>query len=160
MKRVSYRSTTSLRWRTLPFYLALVVASHAAPITIGNTQDLSFGALVAGPAGGAVTVSTDGARTCAAGITCLPQSTAFAAEYSISGDPLTAFVITLTASAMLSDGASNTMTVDTFVDSLGGSGTFDVTGASAFSVGATLHAGSAQPSGAYTGSFDVLVEYQ
>ena len=52
------------------------------------------------------------------------------------------------------------MTVDTFEDSLGGSGTLDTSGTDTFSVGATLHVGLAQPMGAYAGSFDVIVEYQ
>lgn len=146
--------------RRLLIWLLSIGVAHAAPVSVTTIDSLSFGAIVAGSGGGTVTVSTAGVRSCAAGVTCLPQSAAKAAEYSISGDPVTSYVITLAAAATLSDGAGQMMTVDAFQSSSGGSGTLDSSGTGTFSVGATLHVGPGQPMGAYAGSFDVMVEYQ
>lgn len=147
--------------RTALVAVALAGASAVgATLTLSKTADLRFGTMVPGATSGTVTISTDGARSCAGGVSCLSPETGAAAGFDVSGDALTNYSIMLPESTTLTDGETHSMTVDGFADSLGGTGATDATGADAFSVGATLHVSAGQVPGDYQGHFDVMVEYQ
>ncbi len=127
-----------------------------AAIGLSKTADLDFGAVV--PAAGAdtVVISTAGARTCGATLTC--TDTVTAAAFSVTGGNSLGYAITLPASATLTSGGDS-ISVDTFTDSEGGTGTLDGSGNDSFTVGATLNVGAGQPAGTYTGTFDVTADY-
>lgn len=128
-------------------------------ISISNTAGLDFGSVVADSASaGTVTMSAAGTRSCTT-VTCVAQDAGQASGFDVSGEASYTYTITLPASTSLSDGAGNSMTVDTFTDSKSGAGTLDGTGADSFTVGADLSVGMGQVAGTYNGTFDVTVEY-
>ncbi|HEX7048550.1 MAG TPA: DUF4402 domain-containing protein [Gammaproteobacteria bacterium] len=135
------------------------VALNASVI---STQEIAFGAIVSsGTSGGTVTVTPAGSRSCSLGLTCIPQSVAHPARFSVSGDPFMNFVISLPVTATLASGGGSSMDVDGFEVSLpGGSGTLSSTGQASFTVGAMLHVEPGQPADAYSGTFTVMVGYQ
>ena len=125
-------------------------------ITVTNTSDLDFGTVVAGASASTVAVSAAGVRTCGAGLTCtgagpsanfnVPRPTAVV---TVAGDNS----VTLangsggTMSAALTRSASTLTLVAGAVN-----GTFQVAG--------TLSLAASQADGAYTGTFNVSVDYQ
>lgn len=134
-------------------------ASCGAEIAVSNTQALAFGNFVAG-FGGAVTVSPQGVRSASGGVILLASGSGAPAQFTVSGDPNFTYAVTLPADGMvwLSSGV-NTMGVNAFLSSPNQVGLLDPGGTQAVSVGATLSVGSNQPTGAYSGSFQVIVEY-
>ena len=134
-------------------------ATIVAAITISNTLTLEFGNLAPGAALSVIRVDTAGARTVQSGdATLVGSGTVRAASFDITGEAGVSYDITLPASIVLNSGG-NVMTVDTFADSLGGTGTLPG-GAETYTVGADIHVGIAQIAGAYTGSFTATVNYQ
>jgi len=81
-----------------------------------------------------------------------------AASFRVSGEPNTAYSITLPVACTLSR-AGNSMTVDGFASNPDGSGNLGPLGAQTVLLGATLHLSASQPSGAYAGSYAVTVAY-
>jgi hypothetical protein len=79
-----------------------------------------------------------------------------AAAFTVTGDADALYDITLPGSTTLTSGADS-MSVDAFTHDATG---VLVGGTETFSVGATLHVSSSQPSGEYAGSFSVVVTYQ
>ena len=128
-------------------------------IAITKTGDLNFGTIVpsldiAGTAsvsiGHVVTVNN---------VVASSTTLARAATYSVTGNPLAEYNVTLPSSITLSNGAQ-TMTVNQFVRSGGVAAlTMNTSGISSFNVGATLNVNANQASGTYTGNFDVTVAY-
>jgi hypothetical protein len=127
-------------------------------IAVTNDSGLDFGSVVAdATTAGTVTMDSAGTRTCTT-VTCVSQDAGAAAAFSVTGDSSYSYTITLPSTAVsLSDG-TNTMDVDTFTDSKGGSSSL-TSGADSFTVGATLNVGAGQVANAYTGTFDVTVNY-
>lgn len=148
---------------TLAALVALMATQASAQISVSNTSGLAFGSIVPGSSGGTVTVPYDGSsRNCSAEVVCIPQNPGSAAGFDVTGE-LTGgnYSITLPSSPVtLSNTAGESMTVDSFIDSENGSGSLSVGGNGSFTVGATLNVGANQPSGGYSGSFDVTVEYE
>jgi hypothetical protein len=135
-------------------------AQIVVPITISKGSDLNFGSIVRSTPGGTVVLAPSGTVT-PTGVTMFSGAgtvATSAAEYTISGESGTAYVITLPANnaVVLSDG-TNTMNLTAFIHNA--SGTF---GASpeTFQVGATLNVGANQVAGNYVSpAFDVTVAY-
>jgi len=119
---------------------------------------LGLGEIFVGPSPGAVTISAAGVRSSTGGVTLGSSSEAAAARFTVTGEPNGVFDVTLPSSATLSSGA-HSMTLDTFTSSPSGSGTLDAFGMQTLTVGATLHVGAAQPSGSYSGFYNVTVAY-
>lgn len=133
--------------------------SWAADIAISNTQALAFGKFVAG-SGGAVIVSAAGVRSASGGVVLVPSGAGAVARFVVSGNPNVTYAITLPADGVVSlASGANTMTLNTFTSSPGGTGTLSGAGTQTLSVGATLAVGSNQAVGSYSGSFDVTVIY-
>lgn len=147
--------------RALPW--ALLFASSAAPAqTLTNNAALSFGAFTAG-SGGSITLAPGGARIKTGSVILVNQGgVASAAQFTITGTPSAVFEITLPldGTVFLSDGASGSMALNSFVSSPSAVGVLSGGGTQQINVGATLSVGSAQTSGSYSGSFSVTVNYQ
>lgn len=141
--------------------LLLVLAAGAvtADITLSNDAPLSFGSVIAPTAAGSVTVTATGTRT-ASGVIPFGASAFGPASFTVTiPKGRKDFTILLPASATLTDGSGQTMTIDTFTSNPTGlisakRGTAVVT------VGATLHLDAGQRSGTYSGSFPVTVVQQ
>jgi len=141
-------------------------ATIIAPITITNSTDLAFGNIVADQTtAGTVLLSASASPTRTPTTVVLPATTGTvtAAKFRIGGATGFAYTVTLPASAatLTRVSGSETMTVDTFIDSLTAhGGTISATATdNDFYVGGTLHVGSAQVAGTYTGTFNVVVAY-
>lgn len=126
-------------------------------ITVTNTSDLDFGTVVVGATASTVAVSAAGARTCGASLTCTGTTTS--ANFDISGSNNAVVTIGGDNSVTLANGTGGTMTAAlsrsastlTLANSaIGGS----------FQVFGTLSVGASQADGAYTGTFNVNVDYQ
>ncbi|MDH5545293.1 MAG: DUF4402 domain-containing protein [Gammaproteobacteria bacterium] len=135
-------------------------ANIVTPIAITNTAALDFGSFSHGGAAGTVVVDTAGVRTFTGAITLMGVTSA-AAAFDVAGTPSSLFSITLPASTILSNGVDN-ITIDTFLSNpaVAVGGALDATGAAVVNVGATLNIVGTESTGAYTGSFDVTVDYQ
>jgi hypothetical protein len=127
------------------------------PIAIAKVSDLNFGSLVS-TTGGTVTVSPAGAATPSAGVTIVTPGSVSAATFNVTGEPSTAYTITLPTSITISNGAQ-TMAVDTFTSNPGGTGALSPAGTQLLAVGGKLTVGVAQATGSYTGTFNVTVAY-
>lgn len=142
--------------------LALVASciAHAAAISLSNTQALAFGTFVAG-SGGSVVIAPSGARSASGGLVLVSSNAGAAAQFSVAGDPNFTYAITLPSNGTvtLSDGAGNSMNVSNFTSSPSLTGQLSGAGSQQLSVGATLNVGNNQPTGAYSGSFIVTVNY-
>lgn len=130
----------------------------AAVIGVATTQPLSFGKFVAGA--GSVTLHPSGARSAGGSVVLLTSDPGQAAQFSVSGDAAATYAVTLpgNGSVVLSNGSSN-MPVNGFVSSPASSGTLSGGGTQILNVGATLEIAAGQQPGAYSGSFNVIVDY-
>lgn len=129
-------------------------ANILSPITITKTSDLDFGKIIAGASASTVTLTGAGVLTCGAGLTC--SGTYNAAAFTVAGANGEVVTVASDASVTLVNGANNmiaTLTPSTPSLTLaGGSGNFNV--------GGVLAVGASQAAGAYTGTFNVTVNYQ
>lgn len=131
-----------------------------APLSIAKDVDLHFGTAWRGASLGTVVLTPAGGRSATGGVTLsglAPAATV--ASFTISGEPTRAITITLpSADVTITDGTNN-MIVNTFL-STPAAGAHTLAGATTtLTVGATLNVAANQPSGAYTGSFSVSVNY-
>jgi hypothetical protein len=131
-------------------------ATIITPLSITKTLDLSFGNISVGAlAGGTIALTAANARTATG--TCsfqlLPVSTV--ATFDITGAPGANLLVTLPASSTISNGAV-TMTIDNYAHDAPAT---IVGGALTFHVGGILNVNAAQAIGAYTGTFDVTINY-
>jgi hypothetical protein len=131
-------------------------ATIITPLTITKTVDLNFGNISVGAVtGGTVSLSTANVRNATG--TCsfqlAPASTV--ATFDITGATGANLLVTLPASSTISNGAV-TMTIDNYAHDAPGT---IVGGALTFHVGGTLNVNNGQAAGAYTGTFDVTINY-
>lgn len=131
-------------------------------ITLTNTSDLQFATVISGATASTVGVSTAGAVTCGAGLTCVGTTTA--ANFDIQGSNNAVVVVggsasvtltgdlggTMSASLVYSSAPTNLITLTAGPGTVGGS----------FRVGGSLAVGANQSSGNYTGTFNVTANYQ
>lgn len=136
-------------------------AAAAAPLAISNSEGLSFGRFAAG-SGGSVVIAFSGARSATGGAVLISSGPGTAARFEVSGDPNLTYSVTLPANgtASLSRAGANAMPLTNFSSSLGASsGLLNALGRQTLTVGASLSVGAGQPSGSYSGSFTVYVDY-
>lgn len=151
-------------WFVLLCAAAVAPASRAAtPIAISSTQALAYGSFAAG-SGGTVTISAAGVRSAGGGVILVPSGSGSAALFSVTGDPSVTYSITLPANGVVSlTSGANTLAVDNFTSNpsttTASTGLLSAGGSQTLAVGATLTVGSNQPSGSYSGSFSVTVNY-
>ncbi|NTW63472.1 MAG: DUF4402 domain-containing protein [Chlorobiaceae bacterium] len=135
---------------------AISVAKYETGSTTGG--DLAFGNIIAGPSAGTVTINPfgSGARsfTTVTGTNLLPFGPA---QFKVTGDANANYTVSLPSSDITIYSGTNTMTVDAFTKTVT---TGTLTGGSdVFRVGGTLHVGANQPSGTYSGTFNVTAAY-
>ena len=137
-----------------------VSSTWAAPISISNTEPLAFGKFAAG-SGGSVLVNTSGARSATGGVVLLSSSAGAAARFEVAGDANLTYAITLPAngSASLANGSGQNMSLTDFASSPASTGLLNALGRQTLSVGARLNVGASQPTGSYSGSFVIYVDY-
>lgn len=127
-------------------------------ITLG-TNAMNFGD-VSGDADNATTVVLTTAGTTSSGDGALVGGTPTAGDFNVSGAGTAAYDITLPADGVVTlSGPGTAMSVDGFTDSAGGSSSLTA-GTDSFTVGATLSINAGQAAGAYSGTYDVTVDYQ
>ncbi len=128
-------------------------------ITLTNTSDLQFATIISGASASSVAVSTTGAATCGANLTCTGTTTS--ANFDIQGTNGAVVLVGGDASVTLTgalggtmsaalDYSANSVTLTAGPGTVGGS----------FKVGGTLSVGANQTSGNYTGTFNVTANYQ
>jgi hypothetical protein len=133
-------------------------ATIVTGISLTKTADLNFGSVVPGGAAGAVVMSPAGARSATGGASLGSSTGSSAGSFTVAGLASAAYSITLPASTTIASGGNN-MTVDTFASTPSGTGTLSGGGTQTLSIGATLHVAASQPTGTYSGSFNVTVTY-
>ncbi|MCD6010236.1 MAG: hypothetical protein K0Q79_98 [Flavipsychrobacter sp.] len=147
------------------FAQATATASASAniitPITISKTVDMNFGNVaVSATLSGTAVLAPAGTRTTGGGggVT-LPATngTVSAASFTVSGQASYTYAITLPTSCTITDGASHSMTVNSFTSSPSSTGTLSSGGTQTLNVGATLNVAAAQASGSYTNATGVPV---
>jgi hypothetical protein len=141
-------------------------ANIVIPIAITEDASLHFGTMaVLVGTGGTCVLSTEGDRSRTGGVNLsIQEPEAANAAFSVSGEALTTYVITLPATITVSYN-TNSMTIGTLLARTtsagadGLTGTLDGIGEDAFTVGGTLTVAAGQVPGLYTGTFDVTVAY-
>lgn len=128
-------------------------------ITLTNTSDLQFATVISGATASTVAVSTAGAVTCGANLTCTGTTTA--ANFDIQGTNNAVVLVGGDASVSLAGDLGGTMSAAltysaTSVTLNAGPGTVG----GSFQVGGTLSVGANQTSGNYEGTFNVTANYQ
>ncbi|MEI7660825.1 MAG: DUF4402 domain-containing protein [Bacteroidota bacterium] len=134
-------------------------ATIKTAITLSAVNPLEFGRMAVTGIAGTVLLTPAGAPT-PTNVQLLSGITRTAASYTSTGEASANYAISIPLSPItitLSPG--NTMTVGSFVCSKGATSTFDGTGNDAFTVGGTLNVGASQLAGAYTGTFNVTIDY-
>lgn len=141
---------------------ANATATVLAPIAIATVNDLRFGSFSTSASGQTVTIAGTSAGTRTNSGTLLASSTTGSASFTVTGTGSATYAITLsgTVTIITLDGtpAAETMAVSSFTSSPSGTGTLTA-GAQTLYVGATLTTVASQVAGAYTGTFDTIVEY-
>ncbi|MDH5178329.1 MAG: DUF4402 domain-containing protein [Gammaproteobacteria bacterium] len=136
---------------------ATASATVLTPIAISTTTNMSFGDLYAdNVSSGTVVLAVDGSRTTTGGAS-LGTTPGTAAVFAVTGNVSATYVVTLPSTDVTLTSGANTMIVNTFSDN--SLGALDGTGNDSFNVGATLNVGISQAPGAYSGSFNVTVNY-
>lgn len=137
----------------------ITAASASSAQNVTPTQALAFGSFAAG-AGGTITVSPASARSASGGVILVPSGSGSAASFNVSGTSNATYAITLPANGMVSlTSGENAMAVNDFLSNPASSGQLSIGGSQTLTVGATLSVGSNQPSGSYSGTFNVTVNY-
>lgn len=136
---------------------ASALAKVIQPIAIAKTSDLNFGTIISGPSG-LVTVSPAGVETSVGATTLNPNPNVSAAQFVVTGQPSTAYSISLPTSITITNGAQS-MTVDNFTSNPTPGGLLSAGGSQALSVGARLNVATNQAVGNYAGTFSVTVAY-
>jgi hypothetical protein len=140
---------------TVTLSIRLVV--FAGP-TISKTADMNFGTLLTSAVAGTCVLSPAGVRT-AGGGTFLGSATGVsAAAFNVTGIANATFAITLPGSATLISGANN-LTVTLFTSTPSGTTTLSAGGTRTLLVGGRANVNANQPSGTYSGTFQVTVNY-
>ena len=136
---------------------ATASATVLTPIAISTTTNMSFGDLYAdNVSAGTVVLATDGTRSVTGGAT-LGATAGAAAVFAVVGTASATYAVTVPSTDVTITSGANTMLVNAYGHNSGGA--LDGTGNDSFNVGATLNVGAAQPTGAYSGSFDVTANY-
>ena len=133
-------------------------ANIVTAMTLSAERDLAFGTVVA-PSGDSCTVSLTAAETAVVGGDCSSSGTQTSAQFDVTGDASAEYSITLPVGTINMTGAGDPIVVGTFTHSAGATPTLSGAGAATFYVGATATVNDGQTGGAYTGTFNVAVDY-
>ncbi len=127
-------------------------------ITLSADTTLSFGTVL--PFGRNGTVTVNPFTGVATGSNTHVGSPGNNASWSVTGVPGAFYSITLPSDGAVSvSNGTETMPVNDFTHSAGGSPRLDATGLDSFGVGARLYVDANQATGTYTGTYNVTVAY-
>lgn len=134
------------------------------PAGITAIEDLRFGAIMQPATAGTVTIGTDSSVTATGGAivgitTPQPPSSRGAGRFTIVGDANRFFRIEEPKNFTISNGVAS-MTVKKLRSNLNGRDQFDADGRFELRIGGELSIGANQPTGDYTGTYEVSVVYQ
>jgi hypothetical protein len=137
------------------------------PILLAKNSDLSFGTVVRPISGtGTVTIAASDGQRALTGAGALlntgPNAAAGRAAYTVTGEGGQTFSITVPANFnMVRTGGSDTIQVSLTPTATTGllSGALGATGTTNFGVGGSIPISNTTASGAYTGTFNVIVAY-
>jgi hypothetical protein len=154
----SFAGTVQAQTATATSNAAAVII---APLSITNTTGLHFGTIMRSATSGTVSIATNGNRSSLGGVTLSSLAPLHsAATFNVEGESGRTVTITLPASTTITNAASDNMVVDNFVSDPDDANPVTLTGAATvLRIGATLNVGANQPSGTYTGTFSVSVNY-
>ena len=138
---------------------ATVTATIIITMSLTTQNNMSFGDVSPGSTSGSVILSTQGERISTGGTTINSGETGNQAEFSAAGEPGAVFSVSTPASIQLTDASNNVMIVDSFTSDPTSNGQLDTSGNKTVLVGATLHVGSQQAFGSYTGLMTLNVDY-
>ena len=136
-----------------------VDANIVSTINLVAQNGVVFGDISASSIPGSVILDIDGSRTTTGGATVNSNTSGTPARYEVTGDPNALYSITLPVSVVITSSAGDNMFVDNFISSPLANGQLDSGGRQNLTVGATMHVGSFQPFGTYTGVMTTTVEY-
>ena len=134
-----------------------------AALILNQTNGINFGDVVAGTTISTIQLDTNGIPTVTTGDAQLAGGAVLAGAYTLSGEPLKSYSISLPgplSPATITSGSGDTMTVSAFNHNAVAVPALDGTGAGGFNVGATLNMSANQPGGTYTGTWPLTVNYQ
>lgn len=136
-------------------------ATLIVPISIVNDVAMDFKTLAAsGTAGTCVMAATSGAALTPTGGVTVISGTPTAGKFTVTGEGTQVFTITLPAGAStLTGSVSGDMTVDTWTCSEPLTTAALVGGTLEFYVGGTLNVDADEVAGLYSGTFNVIVDY-
>lgn len=129
-------------------------ATVIQPLVVSQTAAMNFGDLSVGATGGTLTLDIGGGLTPSIDIDTA-GGTVQVGSYNVTGENGKVYTISFPGPGTLASGG-NTMTVSGFTDSAGGTGTVP----SSFDVGGTLNVAPNQPAGIYTGTYEIMVNYE
>ena len=133
-------------------------ANLITPLKITKVTDLHFGTLSAGQAAGMVFLLPDGTINPTGGVVLSAIApTKIVASYTIVGQPLTSYAVTVPASFNVISAGNPDMTVNPLPEYTMNS--INEFGNSTLNVGGVLNVAANQPGGEYTGTFDVTIVY-
>ncbi len=137
-------------------------ATVVTPISIAAANTLRFGSFSTSAAAQTVTINAQTSARTNSGV-LLVTSTTGAATFNVTGDGSLTYAITLPSNGTVNittgtQTGPETMAVSSFTSFPATTGTLTA-GAQTLSVGATITTVASQVAGAYTGSFNVSVDY-
>jgi hypothetical protein len=147
-------------------------AAVVTPLSLVKRDDLSMGTIITGTTADTVTLAVDGTRSSSGGHVTFIGSTHAVARFAGQGALSQSVIITISTSTNLT-GPGPQMLMDNFqfgpdstvpgtylpVGTGGNIVLTDPSGVYGFVVGADLAVGANQPSGTYSGTFDVTADY-
>ena len=138
---------------------ATVTANIIIEMSVTTQGNMAFGDVSTSTSAGSVVLSTTGDRTSIGGATINSSIPGSPGEFSATGEPLAVFSVSMPATVQLTSSSNNSMTVDNFISEPSISGQLDGSGNQSVLVGATLHVGSQQAFGSYSGLMSLNVNY-
>lgn len=137
-------------------------ATVVTPIAISAGDNLRFGSFSTSAAGQTVTINAATSARSSSGVV-LVTSTTGAATFNVTGEGTLTYAITLPGDGTVNittgvADAPRTMAVSSFTSDPSGTGALTA-GAQTLKVGATITTVASQVAGAYTGTFNVSVDY-
>lgn len=126
-------------------------------ITLAQVDPMSFGTLLPFGRQGFIYVNQNGTTSASNALSTLAGSPG---SWDVTGVANAPYDIVFPANVTLTSGDGNTMTVDQFHRTGGGSQLYlDAAGQASFKVGGRLIVGANQPAGSYAGEYQVTVSY-
>lgn len=144
---------------------AVTAVKIIKPISILNVDKMDFGNIAVGNSAAIVKLGTNNSRQVLSGDITLPSNagTVTAASFKVKGEAGYNFTISIAPSSITLQDASatNTMTLNTFVSSLGATGQIDpTTGEVMLYVGGNLNIQANQTAGTYNSTTNLAVTVQ